>query len=329
MINPSELRNVFIQNAPADPANLLVRPEVRAMSPGYAKPENQAEYAWRCLETYSPGNALMERTNCMWGIRIISVLFGHSQGTREYFYQNVRTVTRLAVYRNFPEPGQHAWYRLVFVFSTPEDSWTHASLCRQHFAAFTDMFHKMIERVVNGPGFCDMREADAKMYLVLSMRAFNRGPPMIPHDGPCSEESFNMLAGEHLGLVSWTRFKPDEKFHLSEYLRCFMDRLGHQLQIYEVMDGRKLVPYQCAVVRWEWDQVRASFYEAFKEDVAPHFLPGVHPGDSDSQFSVPKRHTTVRKTFVELDEEDDLCNPRLSKQLKRSISTGEVMTCFV
>mmetsp|Transcript_41244 Transcript_41244/g.84220 ORF Transcript_41244/g.84220 Transcript_41244/m.84220 type:complete len:159 (-) Transcript_41244:248-724(-) len=158
-----------------------------------------------------------------------------------------------------------------------------------------------------------------------------------------------MSAGEHLGLVSWTRFKPDEKFYLSEYMRVFMERLGYQLKIFGVMDGRKLVPYQCAVVRWEWSQLRASFHEAFKvqkvayrranggpkspnliEDATPHFLPGVHQGDSDSQFSVPKRNITVRKTFVELhEEEDELSNQKLSKQLKRSISTGEITACFV
>ena len=117
---------------------------------------------------------------------------------------------------------------------------------------------------MNGPGFLDMRGVDANMYLVLSLRAFNRGPPMIPHNSPCSEESFHISVGEHLGLLSWIRFKPHEKFCLREYLRCFMERLGYQLKIYGVMDGRKLVPYQCAVVRWEWSQLRASFHEAFK-----------------------------------------------------------------
>ena len=74
IVNPTRtLRNVFIQNAPSDPANLLVRPEVRALSPSYFKTENPAEYSWRCLETYEPGNALMERTNCMWAIRLLSV----------------------------------------------------------------------------------------------------------------------------------------------------------------------------------------------------------------------------------------------------------------
>ena len=175
----------------------------------------------------------------------------------------------IAIVRRLPHPSGNR-YRLVFVFSTPEDNFAGSSLCDQHLPAFTDMYRNMFDRVVNGPGFLDMRGVDAKMYLVLSMRAFNRGPPMIPHDNPCSEESFNMSAGEHLGLVSWTRFKPDEKFYLSEYMRVFMERLGYQLKIYGVMDGRKLVPYQCVVVRSEWDQSRASFYEAFKVQKAAY-----------------------------------------------------------
>eukprot|EP00435_Cladocopium_sp_Y103_P027844 s2366_g6.t2 len=339
-----EATNVFIQNAPSDPANLFVRPEVRALSPAYA-PENHAEYAWRCLETYEPGNALMERMNCMWAIRMFSVLFGHSQGsTREHFFQKVRTETppmwerkpfRLPVVCQTLRAAGTAWY----LSSAPQKTVGHASLCRQHFPAFTDMFRKMFERVVNGPGFCDMREADARMYLVLSMRNFNRGHPMVPQRDPSSDESFHVSAGEHLGLVSWTRFKPDEKFQLSEYMRVFMERLGHQLRTYRVMDGRELVPYQCAVVGREWNQLKTSFYQAFKvqkaayrhgnggsktpsltDDASPHFLPGVHQGELQAPPKLFK--TTVRKTFVEL-EEGSL---KWSKRLKRSLSTGEVMT---
>ena len=67
-LRPRDLRNVFIQNAPADPSNLFVRPEVREMSPGKCK----ADFWWRCLKTYAPGDALVECTNC-WSTRLFSV----------------------------------------------------------------------------------------------------------------------------------------------------------------------------------------------------------------------------------------------------------------
>lgn len=115
-----------------------------------------------------------------------------------------------------------------------------------------------------------MRAIDAKMYLVLSMRTFNRGPPMIPHDNPHAKDSIHITAGEHLGLVSWTRFNAHQKFHLSEYVRSFMERLGYQVNTYEVMDGRKLVPYQCVVERRQWDELRTSFVEAFRVQKAAY-----------------------------------------------------------
>ena len=102
------------------------------------------------------------------------------------------------------------------------------------------------------------------------MRTFNRGPPMIPHDNPRAKDSIHITAGEHLGLVSWTRFNAHEKFHLSEYVRSFLERLGYQVKTYEVMDGRKLVPYQCVVVRQQWDELRTSFAEAFRVQKAAY-----------------------------------------------------------
>ena len=63
-----DFRNVFIQNASADPADILVRPEVREMSPGKSK----AEFTWRCLEIYAPGDALIECTN-NWSTRLFGV----------------------------------------------------------------------------------------------------------------------------------------------------------------------------------------------------------------------------------------------------------------
>mmetsp|Transcript_41248 Transcript_41248/g.84229 ORF Transcript_41248/g.84229 Transcript_41248/m.84229 type:complete len:398 (+) Transcript_41248:71-1264(+) len=349
-----DAKNVFIQNASADPADILVRPEVREMTPGKSK----AEITWRCREIYAPGDALMECTNC-WSTRLFGVLFGHSLGsTRLHFFQEATTVSRHALYKDFPEPGDSTQvetetigivrrlphpsgnrYRLVFVFSTPEDNFAGSSLCDQHLPAFTDMYRNMFDRVVNGPGFLDMRGVDANMYLVLSLRAFNRGPPMIPHNSPCSEESFHISVGEHLGLLSWIRFKPHEKFCLREYLRCFMERLGHQLKTYEVMDGRKLVNYQCVVVRQEWEQLRTSFYQAFKVQKAayrhanggtstPSLVADAAPRFALREFSCCAQpqgiKTVVRKTFIDLDEDSD----DSADCLKRSNSTGEVMTLY-
>ena len=104
---------------------------------------------------------------------------------------------------------------------------------------------------------------------------------------------------------------------------------------YEVMDGHKLVPYQCVVLRHQWDEVRTSFFEAFKVQKAayrhanggttsPRILEDVQPrfvGTNIGGFEPEVIKTVVRKTFLELDEADPA-----DKHLKRSNSTGEIMT---
>eukprot|EP00438_Fugacium_kawagutii_P009162 Skav206203 [mRNA] locus=scaffold1844:395252:395841:- [translate_table: standard] len=59
-------RSMFIQDAPEDPCDVLVRPEVRAMS----QPSEEVDL--RCIETYAPGHALLQRTNSMFMVRLAS-----------------------------------------------------------------------------------------------------------------------------------------------------------------------------------------------------------------------------------------------------------------
>jgi len=343
-----ESRNVFIQNAPEDPCDLFVRPEVRAMSQG------PMEMTLKCKSIHAPGDATLERTNSMWVVRVASVLFGHCQGSFEdHLYETMPMLTRHRLYKNFPEAGDSTYlateaiwmarrladscnrYRLVLVFQTPED--TFPTWASSFFPAWTIMCRKAQERVLNGPGFQDMRAIDAKMYMVLSMRSFNKGPPLIPESGS-SDNIFTVSAGEHLGLVSWTRFAPGKKFNLGNYLRCFMGHLGHKMKTYQVMDGRKLPLYQCVVARHEWEELRKSFFEAFRVQKAayrhanggtstPSLLEDARPHSAYKPAAVCVQpeviKTIVRKTFLELEEEED------SNCLKRSNSTGEVMTYFV
>ena len=154
-------------------------------------------------------------------------------------------------------PNSLSHYRTIFAFHT--ESWT--SWPVPFFKAILQMFHSSADRILNAPNYGYLRAVDAKMYVLLGMRTFNRGPPMIPDP---AEASVHIEAGRHLGLVSWSRFQPQRKFHLCEYLQCFMEKLGHKLEAYEVMDGRKLVPYQCVVLRHQWDEVRSCFLEAFR-----------------------------------------------------------------
>ena len=222
------------------------------------------KYLTCCTETPAPWQLRFFSATVITPLRTASITnfpCCHSTGCTEIFPNREVPHTfqqkQCGSMRCLPD-SSHRRYRSILVFGTPEDKW--ATWVSPLFPAFTYMLHSTVERVLNGPNIRDLRATDANMhmYSALTLQSFNRGHPMVPQSKPC-EDSVTVAAGEHLGLVSWTRFKPHEKFHLSEYMRDLTERLGHQLQTYGVMDGRKLVRYQCVVVRQQVGWVEDTF----------------------------------------------------------------------
>ena len=147
------------------------------------------------------------------------VLFGNCHHSFEdRIYSKFPVLSQHRLYRDFPEPGDvayfsaedvlimrhmpdssHCRYRSVLVFGTPEDKW--ATWASPQYPAFTHIFHSTVERVLNGPNIRDMRDIDANMYLVLNLHSFNHGHPMVPQSNP-RQDSVTVAAGKHLGLMS-------------------------------------------------------------------------------------------------------------------------------
>ena len=156
-----------------------------------------------------------------------------------------------------------------------------------------DLVAATVGSYMNRPGIGELRAANAKFYLVLSLRNFNRGPPMLP-ERECTD-SCTTISTENPELSHWSRFRvesADKKLHLADYLTSFLKRLGLELDIHETLDGKTLVPYQCVVERSAWEGIKGAFQEAFrsqrtayrranggsaapalKEDMPPRFAP--------------------------------------------------------
>ncbi|CAK9005942.1 Voltage-dependent T-type calcium channel subunit alpha-1H [Durusdinium trenchii] len=211
--------------------------------------------------------------------------------------------------------GQQNRFRVVLVFSTPEDKWPYWAAPFFHW--LTDTLHKAALRFLNRPLVQQMRAIDANLYMVLGMRSFNRGPPLLPEKEDSSESiSISNKSGD---VTHWTRLK--RKFRMTEYLHSFMAALGYDLKTYQSLEGRTLVNYQCVVLRKDWETHRAAFVEAFSlqkaayrranggttapslvEDARANFISeGSNASDSPSPMIVK---TVVRKTFLELEEEE-------------------------
>ncbi|CAL1140009.1 unnamed protein product [Cladocopium goreaui] len=197
----------------------------------------------------------------------------------------------------------------------------------EHFRSVLSSARSTAESYLNRPGIVELREMDEQFYVVISMQSFKRGMPLLPAypDEHCLTE---IDAGERFGLRRWVRYEPrSTKFQLAQYLPVFMERLGFEIGAYNSLDGQKLVPYQCVVRRADWEQMRSRFLEAYPlqktayrranggsgspgvhEDVLPKFVTStaLNIQERMDQEAWPK--LVVRKTFLDLEEDDTSSN---------------------
>eukprot|EP00438_Fugacium_kawagutii_P021451 Skav221420 [mRNA] locus=scaffold1064:188096:189532:- [translate_table: standard] len=84
-----------------------------------------------------------------------------------------------------------------------------------------------------------------RFYIILSMRNFNRGPPMLPSDSDDDGVTVSISGGEAEG---------------AGYFQCFLKRLGYaDIDLWSTLDGRVLVPYQCVMPRSQWEDVKEAW----------------------------------------------------------------------
>jgi len=273
-----DLKNLLIEDAPEKATHLLVRPEVRGQHHDRFFEENKIE--WQ--ETLAPGDALVEQAATMFILRMATLLFGNLACCGPFMQKGcleARTPAVLARHqlrRDFPEEGDCTYacftesdgvgqeqiticrnterpqrFRVVLVFTTEASSFGPVDWTSPCFRLLTDTASTVVHWYMNRPGVQEMRAIDANLYICLAMRNYNRGPPMIPD----KSGSTDIRASN---LCSWTRFQtgPDGKFRFAPYLKCFIEQLGHSLPIYDTLDGKALVPYQCMMLRQQWEAVR-------------------------------------------------------------------------
>ena len=150
-------------------------------------------------------------------------------------------------------------FRNVLVFKVPSRKFAGWSP-----EILSDLLHysrAVVESYLNRPGIAHLRLADAGFYMVLALRRFNRGPPMLPERH--ARESCTSISSENPAFRHWSMF-PANKLRLADYLNALLKRLGHDLATYSALDGSQLVPYQCAVPRGAWEEVRGCLLEALR-----------------------------------------------------------------
>ena len=206
-------------------------------------------------------------------------------------------------------PQEDGKFQIAGIFSVSEDKF--ARWATTHFRLLVESCRRTCEWWLNRPGIEKLREVDQQEYVTLTIQSWQRGFPFLPSKG--QEPTVTIVAGESLGLSSWTRFAPsmvgDEKFRFATYMQLFLDNLDVPVRAYHTLDGRMLVPYQCVVIREEWMKIRAQFLQAFSLQKTAY-------RHANGGTTAPNVHDNSKPRFV----------PRSSETLSRRIELAQKMS---
>mmetsp|Transcript_106088 Transcript_106088/g.342496 ORF Transcript_106088/g.342496 Transcript_106088/m.342496 type:complete len:224 (+) Transcript_106088:526-1197(+) len=122
----------------------------------------------------------------------------------------------------------------------------------------------------------EMFELAKNYYVVLCLQSCPRGTPLLPchltSDGAVHADSFIQdVSSVNVGHYAWVPAQ-QQGFNFPEYLEQLLQVLGFSAQVYDCLDGRRLVPYHATMLGRDWSRVEESFAKLFREQRSAYRL---------------------------------------------------------
>lgn len=344
---------LFVQDLQDESQCLLVRPEVRAKF-GVEDPFSEFLDA-ELSEVTGPGDVLVRSSRKHGMKRLIRGIFGDfSSGLpSDGLFRSVHM-------RNYPAHGEFCvimvpeniatlsclthglrcsagCYQMSYVIHMPGADSMFLSTCISLISPFLQRVIRRWESLHNRPQVAHMREVDQNFYVVLTLSSCKRGPPLLPASEIDATVELTHIADRDFAF--WKHQESGMPLPFAEYLRLFLRHLlpAQTWCIYDSMDVRKLVPYQCVMKNAQWESIKPDIMRAFlthrtayrhayggstapalKDTLEVRFQHVVAQSDCGVSMKEESAPFVVRNTFIEFCEEDcSACelhrNPRRNK----------------
>lgn len=230
-------------------------------------------------------------------------------------------------------PGSPGWINVnvgLFVSASSFPSWA-TSLMTKMVHAMHELFQARMKEMKSIGCSEALLKEDRSLYVILSLRTCPQGRPLLPllprspqHGVSVTTGADGVVSVTGLGaaqhLTTW--FRPTGTFSLPTYLSDLLTVLGcDDVQVFESLEGRQLVPYQAVLRREQWERIGSLFNDvwlthraAYKKlnscKHAPTIVDGRQPREADKPISSgygeplsPSYSIAVRNTFIEIGEE--------------------------
>lgn len=121
----------------------------------------------------------------------------------------------------------------------------------EHTAGYYRQKEQWIERYKASSVYQAVRSGATK-YVAVGISKLTRGPPLLPKDN-----------ANHWGWVEGKRFDADWEHVCSSnsfawFLQTFLHRIGINVEVYPTVDGQRLVYFQAALLREDWDRASTA-----------------------------------------------------------------------
>lgn len=218
------------------------------------------------------------------------------------------------------EPGKVIVAHVMFLPFSTYPIWATG-----HFSRLCNLEKNNFTKYLKATDLQRLCQIDSTYYTVLHLRGCNRGVPLLPYSGEGppdpTDENVVVIGGEDGAESYWVRWA-DSAFTFEAYLRQLLLRCDIELQVFTELSGRKLVPYQVAVVTSEWESCKDGVIAAFhKQQRAYRRMNGgvsaprvgeaqqarfqhADPRPKSKCFVQSSCDMVVRKTFIDMSDSD-------------------------
>ena len=218
-----------------------------------------------------------------------------------------------------PSPGKVVVSHVLFLPFSAYPTWA-----TSYFSELTTLEKENFIRYLQAEDLKSLCEMDQQYYTILNLRGCNRGVPLLPlNDEEVShlteDSSYVVIKGEDGVESYWARWN-DNEFTFHAYLKDFLQRVGIEMTVFTELSGRKLVPYQVAVLSHQWTQCREEVIAEFHRQQrayrrmnggvsAPRVGEGpdarflhLPPRPKSACFASHSEDVVVRRTFIDMDD---------------------------
>eukprot|EP00405_Crypthecodinium_cohnii_P016509 CAMPEP_0206455990 /NCGR_PEP_ID=MMETSP0324_2-20121206/22105_1 /ASSEMBLY_ACC=CAM_ASM_000836 /TAXON_ID=2866 /ORGANISM="Crypthecodinium cohnii, Strain Seligo" /LENGTH=374 /DNA_ID=CAMNT_0053926847 /DNA_START=42 /DNA_END=1163 /DNA_ORIENTATION=+ len=223
------------------------------------------------LKSFGPGDTIV----CLRLGRRFAAIVDLMMGVKWPDTYGEKMILRMVTRRDFPQSGVTSCCGVAVEATRPIPAW--GTVIKAGPESGTVIFHKVWQcpsaplriltpladqfgriHQISDWDVDPVKYEEDRGFIVVGVRKCSRGPPLVPI---CPREGkFEPLSEEWFDSLSWEHVQDPQEFNVPMYLRHLLRCAGKEVEVFDSLDGRRLLFYQASTRRCDWLQVWGTWH---------------------------------------------------------------------